>query len=175
MEYIRQILNGNTGLFSYFVNGYSRSVYSMIVKIVKSAEDAEELTQDVFMKVFNKMESFKGDSRFSTWIYRISYNTAISAVRKKKTDYPMFDESVLKNLADEDVDSLLNREEDETVLKKLESSLALLPPDEGLLINFYYKDELPVKEIAEILGLTEANVKIKLHRARKKLYIMVKN
>lgn len=175
MEYIRQILNGDTGLFSYFVNGYSKSVYSIIVKIVKSPENAEELTQDVFLKVFNKLGSFKGECKFSTWIYRISYNTAISAIRKKKLEYPLLDESALNNVADSDVDYFMNNEDDEAVLKKLEQSINLLTPEEQTIITLHYQKELPVKELAEILDLTEANVKIKLYRSRKKLYFMIKN
>lgn len=175
MEYIRQILNGNTGLFSNFVNGYSKSVYSIIIKIVKSHENAEELTQDVFLKVFNKLGSFKGECKFSTWIYRISYNTAISAIRKKKLEYPLLDESALNNVADSDVDYFMNNEDDEAVLRKLEQSINLLTPEEQTIITLHYQKELPVKELAEILDLTEANVKIKLYRSRKKLYFMIKN
>lgn len=174
-EYIRQILDGNTAMFSYFLNGYSRQVYALIVKIVRSPEDAEELTQDVFMKAFNKLYSFKGDCRFSTWIYRIAYNTAISAIRKMKNEMPAFDDSVLKNVPDSDVDDLLNNVDNESVLNKLEQSVNMLTSEEKAIITLYYQKELPVKEIAEITGLTEANVKIKLHRVRKKLYVMVTN
>lgn len=175
MEYIRRILEGNTGLFSYFVNGYAREVYALVVKIVRKPEEAEELTQDVFMKVFNKLNAFKGESRFSTWVYRIAYNTAISAVRKKRMEYPVIDERVLNNVPEEDVDLLLTQQENESVLQRLEKAITLLNAEEKALITLYYQQEMPVKELAEVTGLSEANVKIKLHRTRKKLYVMVKN
>ena len=175
MEYIRRILEGNTGLFSYLVNGYAKEVYALIVKIVRKPEEAEELTQDVFMKVFNKLSTFKGDSRFSTWIYRIAYNTSISAVRRKRVEYPAIDEKVLNNVPDQEVDQLLNQQENEAVLQRLEKAITLLSSEEKALITLYYQQEMPVKELAEVTGLSEANVKIKLHRTRKKLYVMVKN
>lgn len=175
MEYIRRILEGNTGLFSYLVNGYAKEVYALIVKIVRKPEEAEELTQDVFMKVFNKLSTFKGDSRFSSWIYRIAYNTSISAVRRKRVEYPAIDEKVLNNVPDQEVDQLLNQQENEAVLQRLEKAITLLSSEEKALITLYYQQEMPVKELAEVTGLSEANVKIKLHRTRKKLYVMVKN
>ena len=88
---------------------------------------------------------------------------------------PAFDDSVLKNVPDSDVDDLLNNVDNESVLNKLEQSVNMLTSEEKAIITLYYQKELPVKEIAEITGLTEANVKIKLHRVRKKLYVMVTN
>lgn len=77
---IKRILEGETAIFSHFVEQYSHSVYSMIVRIVQSREDAEELSQDAFLKAFSKLETFKGDCSFSTWLFRIAYNTGISFV-----------------------------------------------------------------------------------------------
>ena len=88
---IRRILAGETGLYSVFIQRYSPQVFALIVKMVSCPEDAEELTQDVFVKAFNKLDSFKGKSGFSTWLYRIAYNTAISALRKKRRVFPVMD------------------------------------------------------------------------------------
>ena len=74
---------------------YSRPVHSLILKVVRNREDAEELAQDVFMKVFKHLSSFKGECSFSTWIYRIAYNTAISETRKKRHEFLAIEESVI--------------------------------------------------------------------------------
>lgn len=80
---IHRILKGETSLYEYFLDKYSQQVFILIIRIVENQEDAEELTQDTFLKAFEHLSSFKAESSFSTWIYRIAYNTAISATRKK--------------------------------------------------------------------------------------------
>ena len=84
MEYdeahiIQDVLEGKTSRYEYFLDKYGQQVFTLIVRIVASQEDAEELTQDTFLKAFRHLSSFKAESNFSTWIYRIAYNTAISA------------------------------------------------------------------------------------------------
>ena len=90
LHIITQILAGKTGEFAYFLDTYGTQVFSLIVRMVGSEEDAEELTQDTFMKAFEHLSSFNGNSSFSTWIYRIAYNTALSALRKKQTEVLTF-------------------------------------------------------------------------------------
>ena len=85
LHIIAQILGGKTEAFSYFMDTYGQQVFTLIVRMVDSEEDAEELTQDTFMKAFSHLSSFCGHSSFSTWIYRIAYNTALSALRKRAT------------------------------------------------------------------------------------------
>ena len=83
---IHRILKGETSLYEYFLDKYSQQVFILIIRIVENQEDAEELTQDTFLKAFEHLSSFKAESSFSTWIYRIAYNTAISATRKRKQE-----------------------------------------------------------------------------------------
>jgi len=175
MEYIKRILDGETVLFSSFLQRYARPIHSMILRIVPCREDAEELTQDTFMKAFRKLETYKGDCSFSTWLYRIAYNTAISATRKKKSVFPVLEEHIINNLPDEAVDELLNKEEDEELMQKLEQAVELLDVESRALINLYYTEEKPIIEVASILQLTPDNVKVKLHRIRKKIYTLVKS
>lgn len=80
---ITRILAGKTEEYAYFLDTYGQPVFSLIVRMVNSEEDAEELTQDTFMKAFEHLSSFNGKSSFSTWIYRIAYNTALSFLRKR--------------------------------------------------------------------------------------------
>lgn len=81
---LQRILGGETDLFSHFVERYSNLIFSLIVRVVISKEDAEEITQDVFLKAFQKLHTFNGKCSFSTWLYGIAHNSAVSATRKKK-------------------------------------------------------------------------------------------
>ena len=166
MEYdeahiIQDVLEGKTSRYEYFLDKYGQQVFTLIVRIVASQEDAEELTQDTFLKAFRHLSSFKAESNFSTWIYRIAYNTAISAVRKKK--YDLFD-----------MDDTLN-DESEVQIAKLNKAMKKLDADERAVITLFYMEDKPVSEIALILGMTESNTKVKLHRIRKKLYVLITN
>lgn len=169
---IHRILEGETSLYEYFPDKYGQQVFILIVRIVENREDAEELTQDTFLKAFEHLSSFKAESSFSTWIYRIAYNTAISAARKKKYDVCAMDDAMLARLSDEQVDSALNDESEERI-GKLNEALKKLDADERALITLFYEEEKPISEVAPILGLTESNAKVKLHRIRKKLYILI--
>ena len=171
---IKEILHGNTALYEYFLDRYGQQVFVLVDRIVSCQEDAEELTQDVFLKAFQQLSSFKAESSFSTWIYRIATNVAISAVRKKKNDTIHLDESVFFNLSESQVDEALEDESEEQ-LQRLQRAMEQLEADERALITLYYMEERPLTEVAFILGMTEGNAKVKLHRIRKKLYIFIKN
>jgi len=172
-NYITRILEGETSLFSYFLERYSRSIHSLIARIIPSREDAEELTQDTFVKAFRKLNTFKGDCSFSTWLFRIGYNTAISATRKRKIVFPVIDDSLLENISDEEVDMVFGDEEDEVRLQRLEAAMTKLTVEEKTLITLYYTEDKPVSEIAFMLELTTDNVKVRLFRVRKKLYVLM--
>lgn len=165
---IHRILKGETSLYEYFLGKYSQQVFILIIRIVENQEDAEELTQDTFLKAFEHLSSFKAESSFSTWIYRIAYNTAISATRKRKQEFS----AMLMNISDQQIDDALNDESGERV-GKLNKAIKKLDAEERTLISLFYNEEKTIGEIALILGLTESNAKVKLHRIRKKLYILI--
>ena len=171
---IKEILNGKTEQYEYFLDRYGQQVFVLVDRIVSCQEDAEELTQDVFLKAFQQLSSFKAESCFSTWIYRIATNLAISAVRKKRNDVLRLDDSVFANLSDTQVDEALEDESEEQ-MERLQQAMNQLEADERALITLYYLEEKPLIEVAFILGLTEGNAKVKLHRIRKKLYVLIKN
>lgn len=125
------------------------------------------------MKVFQNLGKFKGDSTFSTWIYRIAYNTAISATRKKKCEFLAIEETVLSNVSEEKVTEAMGRTSSSEQVDRLEKALLQLPPDERTIILLYYIEQKNVEEISTIAGLTTSNVKTKLHRIRKKLFVLL--
>mgnify|MGYP000136284120 CR=1 FL=1 len=105
---ITRILAGKTEEYAYFLDTYGQAVFALIVRMVNSEEDAEELTQDAFMKAFEHLSSFGGKSSFSTWIYRIAYNTALSFLRKKNVEQTMLDDNLWNQISDTQIDNTLN-------------------------------------------------------------------
>lgn len=170
---LQRILNGETDLFSHFVERYSNLIFSLIARVVISKEDAEEITQDVFLKAFQKLHTFNGKCSFSTWLYRIAHNSAVSATRKKKFIFVPTDESQITNVPDSAVDELLNREDDEELLQQLENALCKLNTEDRILITLFYYQDKSVIDISDILEITVENVKVKLYRVRKKLYVII--
>ncbi|HJG78217.1 RNA polymerase sigma factor [Phocaeicola barnesiae] len=164
---IERILAGKTEEFAYFLDTYGQQVFTLIVRMTGSESDAEELTQDTFLKAFQHLSSFNGKSQFSTWIYRIAYNTALTALRKKNIELTA-DEKLWNTLSDTETDDLLD-DTSENRIEKLREALDRLPADERALITFFYEEEKNISEIAVITGQTEGNVKVKLYRLRKKL------
>ena len=172
--YIERVQAGDTGCVACLLDRDSRPGPSLILKMVHSKEDAEELAQDVFMKVFRNLSSFKGDCSFSTWIYRIAYNTAISELRRKRQEFVAIEESQISNVSEEEVSEMLGRTSTTEQLDKLEAALEQLPPDERALILLFYMKEKTVDELTVITGLGASNIKVKLHRIRKKLFVLIK-
>jgi len=172
--YIEQVLCGETESFAPLLERYSKQVFSLIVKIVVNREDAEELTQDVFMKVYGSLAKFRADSSFSTWLYRIAYNTAISATRNKVNTFVPVEESTLPEATNETDEMIFDDSNSELRFIYLHRALEQISPDERAMITLFYKDNKSVEEIAVITGLTETNVKTKMFRIRKKLYVLIK-
>jgi len=171
--YIKRILDGETELFALFLDRYSRPIHSLVIQIVSTAEDAEEVVQDVFLKAFKSLGSYRGDAGFSTWLYRIAYNMALSTTRKRKQEFAWLEDDYINNLPDDVADTVLFPTDDEEKIVRLIQAIELLKPEEKALITLYYYEEKPVEEVAEITKLTPSNVKVKLHRIRKKLYVLL--
>lgn len=173
--YIKRVLAGETDCFACLVDRYGRAVFSLIVKIIGSREDAEELCQDVFVKVFRSLSSFKGNSSFSTWAYRIAYNTAISQTRYRKTEFLSIEEEQIANVSEEEVAEVFGRSGNEEMLIRLDEAMEKLSHEERALILLFYMQEKTVEDVAVISGLSASNVKTRLHRIRKKLFVLLKN
>ena len=174
IHYIEKIQAGETECFAVLLERYSRSVFSLMVKIVGNREDAEELTQDVFLKVFRTLSSFQGNSLFSTWLYRIAYNAAISATRKKRHEWLTIEESMMEKAPEIEMSDETEQSEREEQLIRLEKAMAQLLPDERALITFFYMQEKSINEIVSITRLSTSSVKTKLHRIRKKMFVLMK-
>ena len=170
---IARILNGETAAFEVLVNRYKDMAFSIARRVCSSAEDAEEVAQDAFLKVFQALDKFKQESKFSTWLYRIITNTAISSTRKKKIALVAFDESLVDNYSEDEVQENLDQFGSEEQSRLIGKAMQQLHQQDCLLVNMFYTDDLSIEEIAEVTGLSQANVKVKLHRIRKKLYLLM--
>lgn len=166
---IAEVNSGNTQAFARLVDEYKHMVYSLCMKMAQNQEDAEEIAQDSFVKAYKGLRKFKGKSKFSTWLYQLTYFTAINHLRKKK-------------LTIEDQFHLMENEMDESTQQPLEladkkrfihASLKHLNTKERALINLFYLEELDLSEVAEIMKMSMSNVKVSVHRARKKLYAIM--
>ena len=172
--YLNRIQNGDSACYTFLIEKYSKQIYTLVSKIVQNREDAEEICQDIFMKVYRSISSFKQDSSFSTWIYRIAYNTAITFVRKKKYQFMSIDEMQLSDISEEGIDEALYHVSKEEQLQCLERALTKLSAEDCGIITLFYLKEKSIEEVSAITQLTVANVKTKLFRIRKKLYILLK-
>jgi RNA polymerase sigma-70 factor (ECF subfamily) len=165
--YIEKVLSGQTNNFSFLVEKYKDIVFSIALKVLRNSEDAEEMAQESFIKAYKSLHTFKGNAKFSTWLYRITYNNCISEVRKKKLKYVSTDDV---QVPDEPEEMNFDGIPEENRSKYVKIALEKLPEDEYTLILLFYFEEKSVDEICSITGLSESNAKVKLFRARKKLY-----
>ncbi|MDC7995738.1 RNA polymerase sigma factor [Altibacter sp. HG106] len=167
---IEKSLKGDTKAFGLLVTTYQSLVYTVLVRMVKTPEIAEELAQDTFVKAYHSLASFRGDAKFSSWLYRIAYRKALDYLRKAKRN-PMQEweegAAVLAVAPIQNALEQLEQKEREAIIRK---SIEMLPETDAALVTWYYFDDLSVKEIAAITELSESNIKVKLHRSRAKLY-----
>ena len=168
--YIDRVLEGDTNAFAYLIDKYKNMAYTVAIKIVKNEEDAEEVAQDSFLKAYQKLDSFKGDSKFSTWLYTIVYRNSISKIRKKNMVTTDIDAFVIENHTTDfefpQIEAIKNGEQK----KYVNQAISNLSEMDALLITLFYLNESSVEEIGKITNLTKTNIKVKLFRARKKLF-----
>ncbi len=167
--HIERVLKGDTNAYALLVEYYKDLVFTICFRITKNAEDAEECAQDTFLKAFKSLESFRQEAKFSTWLFRIAYNSAISKQRKLKHEFQSTDERQVQNVSFDDTESGLNQLGLDQRKHYIQAALAQLSAEDANLVTLYYYNELSLAEIHEVTGIEVSNIKVKLHRARKKL------
>jgi RNA polymerase sigma factor (sigma-70 family) len=173
-HYINQILEGNSNAFAVLVNQYKDLVFTLAYKMLKNREEAEEVSQDAFVKVFNSLHKFKGESKFSTWIYKITYNTCLDRLKKsKKENNVVYTEDFTEHQV-KAIENILESIDEKERNQKIQECLLLLPSEEAFLLTLYYFDDQSIEEIAKVIDCNANNVKIKLFRSRKKLASILK-
>jgi RNA polymerase sigma-70 factor (ECF subfamily) len=173
--YIEQTLKGNVNAYTFLVEEYKHMVFTLAIRIVKNREAAEEVAQDVFVKAFKNLKNFKGDSKFSTWIYKIAYYASLDELKRSKRQIRSENIDTFNDRNLGNTDDALKLLHDKDRKEIINEALFKLNEDERVIITLYYFEELPVKEISKIVDLSEDNIKVKLFRSRKKLAELLKN
>lgn len=169
--WIQQVLAGDKQAYANIINKYKNQLYATILRMTKNPQDAQDLVQDAFIKVYRNLEKYDGSGPFAGWLYRIAINHCMDEFRKKRysTVQVEIDES-----------KVVNREHPEVVFLKKEKSRQLerlittLPEDERLTILLRYVNEMSYEEIGEVMDMPLSTVRNKLHRAKKKMRETVK-
>lgn len=170
IELISKILQGEQAFFAQLVERYQRYVFTLVLRFTDSREDAEEISQDIFVKAYRSLADFRGESKFSTWLYTIVRTSCITFLRKKKLDITSIDnERTFLQLENQESGFKADTVEQKSRHAMVSQAIRLLSPDDAQLITLFYKGEQSLEEIGRIMGLEPNTVKVKLHRARHRL------
>lgn len=170
---ITNIRAGNIQAYAVLVKRYERLVFSLALRMMKNREDAEEVAQDVFVKAYQALDNFNGDAKFSSWLYRITYNRSLDMLAQKKRQPTFENTEAIADANLNEVENVLDRMERKAQQELVQRAINQLEAEEAFIVTVYYYKEHSVTEIAEMTGLTESNVKIKLFRSRKKLFTLL--
>ena len=177
VEAVRQ---GDSTAYRGLVEKYQGRVYSMVYGMVRNREDARDITQDAFVKAYRKLDSFRTESSFYTWLYKIAMNLAIDFLRKRKRrGTGEFDEGIAARDAGGDISDIHHAESPRRVVERKQlysaimDALQKLPEDQRQVILLRELEGLSYKEIADVMGVKEGTVMSRLFYARKKLQKML--
>jgi RNA polymerase sigma-70 factor (ECF subfamily) len=170
IELIEQTLAGNQSAYADLVKRHQRFVFTLAMRFSKSREDAEEIAQDCFIKAYRALSAYNAQAKFSTWLYTIVYNTAMTFLRKKRVATDSIDDEntyiqVENHESAYDGDNVENKSRS----FYLNQAIDQLLPDDATIITLFYKGEQSLEEIAQTLGIEANTVKVKLFRARQRL------
>jgi RNA polymerase sigma factor (sigma-70 family) len=170
IELITKTLSGDQSAYADLIRRHQRFVFTLAMRFAKNREDAEEIAQDCFIKAYRSLETFKRESKFTTWLYSIVYTTAMSALRKKRVDTTSIDdEETYIQIENTSSGFDVNDAENRSRSFYLNQAITQLMPDDATIITLFYKGEQSLEEIAQTLGIEANSVKVKLFRARQRL------
>jgi RNA polymerase sigma-70 factor (ECF subfamily) len=167
---IQQALRGEQQGFARIVEKYEQYVFTLALRIVKNREDAHEVAQDAFLKAFRYLNTFRGECKFSSWLYKIVYSTALNHIRTKRPEILSMDNDekpiVLPDFKTEDAAFQMEINEQK---RQIQDAIQELSPDYATIITLFYLFEQKISEICVTMEMNESNVKTKLSRARQRL------
>lgn len=164
------VQTGKTDLFGILYDKYSNKVYRKCLSFVKDEDIAQDMVQEILIKVFTQLSKFKGKSRFSTWLYSITYNFCVEYYRKQ-TKYGTVDIDEGPEVYDvsDDEDELLHLR-----VEQLKIALEHIAPDDKVILLMKYQDDISIKELMDVFDVSESAVKMRLARARQRVQVIVK-
>jgi RNA polymerase sigma factor (sigma-70 family) len=170
-EIIKRLINSNdTSAFSSLYDKYADKIYYKCLSFVKDKQLAQDLTHDVFVKIFVTIKKFNFESSFATWVYRITYNFCIDFLRRQQK-YQLSRLEEEEDIGEEEID------DDELFaisVDKLALILEEIPPDDKAILLMKYQDELTLKDIMQTLDISESATKMRLKRAKEKVVALSK-
>ena len=171
---INKIIGGDTHAFAVLVDRYKDLVFTLAIRMLKNREEAEEVSQDTFIKVYKALPKFKGDSKLSTWVYKVAYNTCLDSIKKNnrrqsEVTIDSFTENQIKTL-DNALSALEEKEQQQTI----QDCLQQLSSKDSFLLTLFYFEELSLEEVSKVVGMAPNTVKVNIHRARKRLASILK-
>lgn len=164
-EIIESVKHGNQSDFTILVDRYKNKAFSLLKRMLKNEMEAEEVLQDCFLKAFKALSNFKGEAKFSTWFYRIVYNSALTRLSTKKRKI----ESEMASIDDHEYlksDYDIHAGEKDEMGKIVNQLINELPEKNAAVISLFYLDEMSCEEISKVMNLTVSNVKVLLYRSR---------
>jgi RNA polymerase sigma-70 factor (ECF subfamily) len=156
--------------YSKIIDKYKNLAFNIALRITKNEQDSEEIVQDSFVKAFNGLNNFKNESQFSTWFYRIVYNTAISSLRHTKHIAVEIDDYQTDSLDNHQIEYTIKNIDAQDRKLLIREALAKLNELDYTLLSLYYYEDMSLKEISKIVDQKKNYLKVLLQRARKKLY-----
>lgn len=168
LEVIRTYLeNQASNCFNLLYQRYSTKIYSKCIAMLKNEELAADAMQEIFMKIFLNLSKFGEKSKFSTWVYSITYNYCIDFIRRSKKMKNIFSDEI-ENVPEDIEDEVSDKELLEMEIELLQKVLKELPPGDEAVLLMKYRDGMQIKEVAEIMDKSESAIKMKLKRAKAK-------
>ncbi|MBS4035059.1 MAG: RNA polymerase sigma factor [Ignavibacterium sp.] len=167
-DVIESVKKGNSADFSILIDRYKNKAFSLLKRMLKNELDAEEVLQDCFLKAYNSLQGFKQESKFSTWFYKIVYNTALTKLssRKRKIENEM---SSVDDHFELEYKSDVNEIDFREMSVLLKNLISQLPENHAAVISMFYLDEMSCEEISEVMNISVSNVKVMLYRSRNSL------
>lgn len=173
-HYINQIIEGNSNAFAVLVDRYKDLVFTLSYKMIKNREEAEEISQDTFIKIFKSLNKFKGESKFSTWVYKITYNTCLDRLKKNKKENNVVYIEDFSEYQVKAIETVFDTIDEKERNQRIQDCLLLLPSEDAFLLTLYYFDNQSIEEIAKVVDSNANNIKVKLFRSRKKMASILK-
>lgn len=161
---INRILGGEQSMYAELVNKYKSYAYTIAMKILQNRPEAEEAAQDSFIKAYHHLASFNKEAKFSTWLYRIVFNTAISYNRKNRQQFQSIDHTVIEY--NQEAEGMLEKTDKR---KFLSMAMSKLNDADRTALSLFYLDEFSLEEIADITSMQANTIKVRIHRARQRL------
>jgi len=169
-EIIKRVLAGEQAFFAQLVQRYQSYVFTLVLRFTDNREDAEEISQDVFVKAYRSLADFRGDAKFSTWLYTIVRTSCITFLRKKRLETTSLDnERTSIQVENRESGFKANAIEQKSRHAMVNAAIRMLSPDDTQILTLFYKGEQSLEEIGRVMRLDPNTIKVKLHRARNRL------